>query len=158
MPKRIKRITIYRKDHPWLSAREAVLDRLRERDLLSVRGNGTISVYPFAAAEDLSDEEREVVYFLLGYEQPDPQSTPLIVRRAGVVGGRALIAGTHIPVWRLAQASDEGATPADLRRAIGLSEEEIRQALVYAQEHQDEIRRDILDNELAVQGKAGAWL
>lgn len=157
MAKRIKRVTIYRTDDPRLAGRKAILEASRKRDLISVSKRGVVSVYPGATAEELSPKEREVLYLLLGYLQPDPDK-PLIIKRAGLVGGRAVIAGTRIPVWRVAAALREGATIADIRRATGLSDAQIEQARVYAEEHRDEIEMDILDNELAARAGAGAWM
>lgn len=146
MGKRVKRLTMFKADHPWLAERREVLERLVAKDLATVRKSGAISVFPAVAAEELDDEEREVIYRLLGYEAPDADK-PLIAKRAGVVGGRAAIAGTRIPVWQIIHAHREGATAADLRRMHGLSDEQIRQALAYAEAHPEEIERDIFDNE-----------
>ena len=148
MAGRINRMTMFRADHPWLAERREVLRRLEDKDLVSVHGNGAISAVPAAAAEELDNDEREVIYRLLGYQVPD-EDKPLIAKRAGLVGGRAAVAGTRIPVWQIIHARREGATAADLRRGHGLSDAQIHQALAYAEAHPEEIERDIFDNEQA---------
>ncbi len=158
MPKRIKRLTIYKTDAEWLRDRGAVLEGLVKRDLIGIAANGTISVFPAAAAEeDLTQQERETIYHLLGYVAPDPD-TPLIAKRPGVVGGRAAVAGTRISVWQIAGAVRHGVSRRELRMQMGLSDEQLTQALAYAEDHAEEIDRDLLDNEVAAQAKAGAWL
>jgi len=145
MPERVKRITMFKADEPPFDKYGAELGSLKEKDLVAVRDDGTISVCPAAAAEDISNPERQVIYRLLGYEATD-DATPLIAKRAGVVGGRAAVAGTRIPVWQVAQALEAGADSADFREQFGLSDEQIAQATAYADAHPDEIRRDIFDN------------
>ena len=160
-PKRIKRITMHHANRPPFDAQRAVLDRLQEKDFVSIHDDDqTISVSPAATREDLSEEERNVIYQLLGYEQPEPRLFPHIVRRPGLRGGRAVIAGTRIPVWQLVVASREGASASEVASPIGLSEADVREAVAYAELHAEEIERDIFDDRQArTLAEAGqAWI
>jgi len=145
MPKRVKRITIYRTDHPWLAERQAALERLRRRDLVGVARDKSVSVSPGVFAERLDAEEREVVYKLLGYAWD--RRYPLIAKRAGMVGGRAAVAGRRLPVWQIVGLERQGYAPAQLMAEFGLSPDELHQALGYARRHREEIEQDILDQE-----------
>jgi uncharacterized protein (DUF433 family) len=145
---RVKRITMFKATDPALGTYREALRRLRARDLVGVRRNGTVAVYPGALDEDLDREERETLYTLLGFEVPDPDHE-LVVRRPGYVEGRAVIAGARIPVWRIWRLLDQGGSRRDLRLMYGLSDSQIDQALAYAQKHRDEINRDVFDAERA---------
>ena len=98
----LKRPTIFRADAPWLQDRRAAVQSLVNKDLLAIEDDGAIVVSGAAPSEeDLEPEERVVVYRRLGYTVPDAD-LPLIAKRAGVVGGRAAIAGRRIGVWEIA--------------------------------------------------------
>jgi uncharacterized protein (DUF433 family) len=144
MPKRVKRVTMYKSDA--FAPQAPVLQRLRDRDLVSIRANGAISVFPVAAQEDLDAEEREVIYRLLRYTVPDPDK-PLIIKRPGLVGGRAALAGTRTPVWQVVNGRRLGASDYDLRRHYGVSDEALRHVFAYHEAHREEIEGDIFDNE-----------
>ena len=153
--KRVKRVTMYKTSDSALAGKAAVLERLRTRDLISIRQNGTISAYPGAVEAPLEKDEREVVYKLLGYELTDPE-TPLIAKRSGVVGGRAAVAGTRTPVWQIVAAVQSGVSQAELRMQMGLSDEQMRQAIGYFERNRDEIRRDLFDNGVRLRAAGGA--
>lgn len=145
MPRRIKRVTMYAL--PQFRGQEKVLDRLKQRDLVSIKGKDSrISVFPQAGAEALDDEERLVIYRLLGYSVPDPD-LPEIVKRAGLLGGRAAVAGTRTPVWHVVDSRRQGASDPDLRRHYGLSDSQLEQVFAYYDRHTEEIERDIFDNQ-----------
>ena len=145
MPQRVKRITMYRREQ--FAGQEETLDRLQGRDLIGIHEEDhSISVFPAAAAEPLDEHERPIIYRLLGYSIADDE-TPLIIKRAALVGGRAAIAGTRTPVWHLVNSRRQGSSDADLRRHYGLSDEQLRQAFTYYDRHTEEIDRDIFDNE-----------
>ena len=146
-PKRVKRITMHHADRPPFDGQSRILEGLQQRDLINIhRDDQSISVFPAAAAEDLTREEREVVYRLLGYEQPE-SDLPRIIRRHGLVGGRAAIAGTRIPVWQLVSAVRDGGSRREVAILKGVSEEDVREALAFAELHEEEIARDIFDND-----------
>ena len=145
MARRVKRITIYKADHPWLAERQAALERLRRRDLVGVGRDKSISVSPAILDEPLDAEEREVVYKLLGYTWD--RRYPLIAKRAGMAGGRAAIAGRRTPVWRIAHRVRSGDTPAAVAAELELEVSQVEQALRYAASHRDEIEQDLLDNQ-----------
>jgi len=73
-----------------------------------------------------------------------------IERASGVCGGEPRIAGTRIPVWVLVQARRLHTCDADILRIYSsLREEDLVNAWNYYQHHQDEIERQIRDNETA---------
>jgi type III restriction enzyme len=67
-----------------------------------------------------------------------------IVHSPGVCGGRAIIAGTRIPVWTLHKSWLLGATDTQLLQAYPvLTEHELHAARLYVQIHREEINKDI---------------
>jgi len=157
MAKRMKRATMYRADRPPFCQWAPVLHALQVKDLVAIAEDEAVSVFPAAAGEELEPVEREVIYRLLGYEAPDDDK-PLIAKRPGVVGGRAAIAGTRIPVWQIANATRHGVSPRELRMQYGLSDAQLAQALAYAANHEEEIDRDVFENQrvLALAGAIAA--
>ena len=68
----------------------------------------------------------------------------------GVCGGAACLAGTRIPVWTLEQYRRLGASEAHLLAAYpSLRAEDLVNAWAYVCSHQDEIERQIRENEAA---------
>ena len=68
----------------------------------------------------------------------------------GVCGGAACLAGTRIPVWTLEQYRRLGAGEADLLAAYpSLRAEDLVNAWAYIRSHQNEIERQISENEAA---------
>jgi uncharacterized protein (DUF433 family) len=154
MARRIKRITMFKADDPALDRDQAVLGRLVEKDLISLHKDGTVAVFPLALGEDLDDDERRVLGHLLGFE-PAHRGERLIVKRPGFVEGRAVIAGTRVPVWRVWRMVQQGASQVDLRLQYGLSDRQIEAALRYATRHPEEVRRDVFDAERADEALLG---
>ncbi len=144
MSERIKHVTTHHCSE--FRTQTHVLERLKDRDLVSVGCDGLVFVYPAAGQEQLDAQEREVVYRLLHYSVPDPDK-PLIVKRPGLLGGRAALAGTRTPVWHVVNGRRLGASDHDLRRHYGLSDEAMRQVFAYYDAHREEIEGDILENE-----------
>jgi len=71
-----------------------------------------------------------------------------IESRAGVAGGAACVLRTRIPVWLLEQARRLGTSEADLLRAYPtLRAEDLANAWAYVRTHNDEIERQISENE-----------
>jgi uncharacterized protein (DUF433 family) len=80
----------------------------------------------------------------LGDVVPGIDSTP------GVCGGEPCIVRTRIPVWVLVRARQLGTTEADLLRSYPtLRAEDLMNAWAYYRAHQEEIDRQIRDNEEA---------
>ena len=80
----------------------------------------------------------------LGDAYPGIEATP------GVSGGESCIVRTRIPVWVLEQARRLGTSEADLLRCYPtLRAEDLVNAWGYARAHQDEINRQIEENEAA---------
>jgi len=73
---------------------------------------------------------------------------PGIESRPGVCGGEACIFRTRIPVWVLEQARRLGTSEAELMRAYPtLRAEDLANAWAYVRSHDDEISRQIAENE-----------
>jgi uncharacterized protein (DUF433 family) len=67
-----------------------------------------------------------------------------------VLGGEPCIVRTRIPVWLLIQARRLGTSEADLLRCYPtLRAEDLSNAWGYFRSHQDEINRQIIENESA---------
>ena len=80
----------------------------------------------------------------LGEEFPGIESTP------DICGGEARIVRTRIPVWVIEQARRLGTSEADILRSFPtLRASDIVNALAYAISHQEEIDRNINENEAA---------
>ena len=80
----------------------------------------------------------------LGDAYPGVEST------VGVSGGEPCIVRTRIPVWLLEQARRLGTSEAELLQAYpALRAEDLVSAWAYARSHQDEINRQIAENETA---------
>ncbi len=147
MARPIMRITPHTLKEKWIQQSRSALARLESRDLARAGEDGVIRVSPEALRRDLDADERSVVYRLLGYVQ-DP-ACPLIAKRAGVVGGRAAIAGRRMPVWQVYGRVRDGERPEAVAAELDLTMDQIVQAITYAEAHADEIRQDVLDQEWA---------
>lgn len=74
----------------------------------------------------------------------------LIERTPNVVGGSARIARTRVPVWTLFSHRRLGATDRQLLEAFPtLRDVDLEAAWAYVALHQDEIERDIRENDVA---------
>ena len=68
----------------------------------------------------------------------------------GVSGGEPCIVRTRIPVWVLVRSRQLGLSEADLLRSYpSLRAEDLANAWAYYRAYQDEIERQIVDNESA---------
>lgn len=78
------------------------------------------------------------------------QAVRPIVHTPGVVGGSARIGGTRIPVWQVVLMQREGMTATEIAAAYDQSElgrADIEAALAYANAHEREIERDIVEQD-----------
>ena len=72
---------------------------------------------------------------------------PHVVRRPGLVGGRACVEGTRLAVWLLASLWRQGATVDELLAMYpDLTPAAVHSALAYAFDHQAEIDAEIAAN------------
>ena len=79
-----------------------------------------------------------------------PDCPHRIESEPAVAGGEPCIMRTRIPVWTLVRARQLGASEAELLRSFpGLRAENLVHAWRYYAAHQDEIERQIHDNEIA---------
>jgi uncharacterized protein (DUF433 family) len=82
------------------------------------------------------------------YPFPPDLQTSGIESTAGVCGGDPRIAGTRIPVWTLERYRRLGLTEAQILAAFpGLRATDLVNAWSFVADHQDEIDRQIRENE-----------
>lgn len=73
---------------------------------------------------------------------------PAVVKTPGVCGGRACVAGTRITVWGLVRSRQLGlGDDAILEATPGLRLPQLAAAFRYAADHDEEIARDLADNQ-----------
>lgn len=73
---------------------------------------------------------------------------PHVYRRKDVCGGRSIVAGTRIPVWSLIKWYKLGMTVEDVMREFPqLSPSQVHDAFSFYYDNQDEIEKDIAENE-----------
>jgi type III restriction enzyme len=73
---------------------------------------------------------------------------PYIIKQASVCGGRSIIEGTRIPVWSLIKWYKLGMTVEEIIREFSqLHPSHVHDAFSYYYDHQQEIERDIQENE-----------
>lgn len=73
---------------------------------------------------------------------------PYISVRKGICGGRSVIEGTRIPVWSIIKWYKLGMPFEEILREFPkLDPAQIHDAFSYYYDNQEEIERDILDNE-----------
>ena len=171
MPTPIRRITPYKLPHNAVGepdyvalaehlgvdapALQETVEELQQRSLLYIRKDRFLSVAPRALREEERPRHLEVILRLLGYERTDVEG---IVKRRGLVGGRAHVVGTRIPVWQIARSYRKaGDNPEPLYNWYPeLREARIDAALEYCRRHPDEVEEDILDNRRMGRGKRAA--
>jgi len=163
MPDPIRRITRYqlardpsgRPEYAGLASRLGVdrmvlqqtIEALQEQRLLSLRPDGTLTVSPMAVREERDPARLGVLLRLLGYEQTD---VTRIVKRHGIAGGSAHVAGTRIPVWMVVRAcrADGGRRHRVHELYPDLQDSDIDAALQYYAKYRDEIEQDLLDDQI----------
>lgn len=103
---------------------------------------------PFAA-DAVASASKFVVYVTrLGSDASQGVWSSGIEKTPGVCGGAARIARTRIPVWTLVRFRQLEASDEDLLAFYpSLTRADLARALRYAAEHEDEITREILQNE-----------
>jgi type III restriction enzyme len=73
---------------------------------------------------------------------------PYISAKRGICGGRSVIEGTRIPVWSIIKWYKLGMSFEEIMREFpNLHPAQIHDAFSYYYDHQEEIERDIRDNE-----------
>ncbi len=69
---------------------------------------------------------------------------PHILRRPGIVGGRARVEGTRLPVWQIALASQNGSSVEELVGTYpDLTPAAVHSALAYYWDHKTEVDAEI---------------
>lgn len=72
---------------------------------------------------------------------------PYVEKRPGVCGGRAIIVGTRIPVWLIFKRYRGGGSLEEIQHAYShLTPSQILDAIAYAFDRIEEIKRDIEEN------------
>lgn len=96
---------------------------------------------------ELNDAEKQTLLSILVH-QLGGTPTDAITHTPGVVGGRARIRNTRIPVWSIVEAKKMGMTDERILNAFpALSLNDIENALQYYATHRSEIEADIADQE-----------
>ncbi len=73
---------------------------------------------------------------------------PYISAKKGICGGRSVIEGTRIPVWSLIKWYKLGMSFEEIMREFSqLNPAQIHDAFSYYYDNQEEIEKDIMDNE-----------
>lgn len=102
---------------------------------------------------ELDATEREQLLKTLetrGLSRPMPEweNGAHIVSTSDICGGSARLAGTRIPVWTLVRMRQLGMSEADILRSYpSLRALDLVRAWSHADNHHDEIERDIRENE-----------
>jgi uncharacterized protein (DUF433 family) len=77
-----------------------------------------------------------------------PTRYPGIVRTPGVCGGSARFIRTRIPIWSVVRLQQLGASDIDILRSYpSLRAVDLAEAWAFADDHREEIERDIRENE-----------
>ena len=78
-----------------------------------------------------------------------PNETAIIQKTPGVCGGDACIRSTRIAVWMLVALKKQGASEERIFRGYpDLNHEDLEAAWAYLENHQEEIEKAILDQEV----------
>ena len=73
---------------------------------------------------------------------------PYISKKKGVCGGRSIIDGTRITIWSIVKWYELGMSVEDIIREFPqLTPSQIHDAFSYYYDNQDEIEKDIVENE-----------
>jgi len=73
---------------------------------------------------------------------------PHISKQKGVCGGRSIIIGTRIPVWSIIKWYKLGMSVEDIIREFPqLTPSQVHDAFSYYYDNQEDIERDIVENE-----------
>ena len=84
----------------------------------------------------------------MGFAVKKSKVHPYITRKKGVCGGRPTISGTRIPVWSIIKWYKLGMSLEEIIREFPqLTPAQIHDAFSYYYDNQEEIEKDIADNE-----------
>ena len=84
----------------------------------------------------------------MGFALKKSKKHPYVSNKKGVCGGRSIIAGTRIPVWSITKWYKLGLSLEDIIREFPqLTPSQIHDAFSYYYDNQEEIEKDIADNE-----------
>lgn len=73
---------------------------------------------------------------------------PHISKRKGICGGRSIIVGTRIPVWSIIKWYKVGMSVENIMREFPqLTPSQVHDAFSYYYDNQEEIERNIIENE-----------
>ena len=110
---------------------------------------------------ELGPDEREELFFQLIpprfelfppwwmiHKGHRPTRFPGIVRTPGVCGGSPRFIRTRIPVWTVVRMQQVGIPEAEILRSFpSLRAVDLAEAWAFAEEHSEEVERDIRENE-----------
>ncbi len=84
----------------------------------------------------------------MGFAVHKSKVHPYITRKKGVCGSRSIIDGTRIPVWSIIKWYKLGMSIEDIMREFPqLTPSQVHDAFSYYYDNQEEIERDIAENE-----------
>ncbi len=73
---------------------------------------------------------------------------PYVSRQKGICGGRSVIEGTRMPIWSIIKWYKVGMSVEDIIREFPqLSPSQVHDAFSYYYDNQEEIEKDIVENE-----------
>jgi type III restriction enzyme len=112
----------------------------------AVNTKGGFGVWCFDTAFEMA--KIQDLLAMHGRSTDRPARDVAVVRTPGVCGGSARVAGTRIPVWTLLALWKSGATDRQILEAYPtLSYRQLQEARRYIQDHEDEIERDLREQE-----------
>lgn len=84
----------------------------------------------------------------MGIATKKSKTHPHISNQKGVCGGRSIIVGTRIPVWSVIKWYKIGMSVEEIIREFPqLTPSQVHDAFSYYYDNQEEIERDIIENE-----------
>jgi uncharacterized protein (DUF433 family) len=96
---------------------------------------------------ELSTSEKKALFSLLAREL---ETDTHVVKSDGILGGKARIDGTRIPVWLLVQYRNLGMSDSELLHSYpSLKPEDLNDAWLYYHHHKLEIDQQIEESETA---------
>ncbi|HHT9145831.1 MAG TPA: DUF433 domain-containing protein [Candidatus Wunengus sp. YC61] len=84
----------------------------------------------------------------MGLAMKKSKKHPYIFKQMGVCGGRSVIEGTRIPIWSIIKWYKVGMSVEDIIREFPqLTPSQIHDAFSFYYDNQEEVEKDILENE-----------
>lgn len=128
-------------------AKAAKVSTARDLWVPAINGTGEYGRWAFLEVSDPWDLQNTVRHSLVNSSTLG-SSLPAVVKQEHVLGGRARLAGTRIPIWLLVLKQQLGAGTLDLLRDYpSLTKSHVEAANQYYTHHKSEVDEDIRENE-----------